>query len=71
MPKEKCDGNAFAVERLAKRYVSLRNQVVLLMLTVAKQADLDSLEKKREMNAYMRSLTCHEMGCVVPSSKNQ
>lgn len=54
MPKEKCDGNAFAVERLAKRYVSLRNQVVLLMLTVAKQADLDSLEKKREMNAYMR-----------------
>lgn len=63
MPKEKCGGNAFAVERLAKRYVSLRNPVVPLMLTIAKQADLDSLEKKREMNGYMIYL--HAMRRVV------
>lgn len=71
MPKEKCSRNAFAVERLTKRCVSLQNQVVTLMLTIDVQTDLDSLEKKREMNVYTRCLMCHDMGCVMPSSKNQ
>lgn len=68
MSKKQHAGNAFGVDKVVKRCVSLRNQVGLLLITVAAQADLDLLGEE-EGDVEMRCLTCHRTGWVMPSSK--